>query len=450
MPIGRDETLIRGIEMRGTVLILTIISLLYATEDTITDSTTLPTESVVEEVSQAKDTSLQEIDLTTWNHPVKTLLTKKNITITRVVLKNKVYPLFYISSLSQRLTPQKQGEVLQLFADIFTANGYWSYTLIDSESGDKAVIEGDREKKAIKTFLINDDPAFFDNLKKKQRETIHKAVLLTDPKLKEHHIHLTEDIDGDNSPEVVTLVSDRVFLYSWSGTLKQIGELDPSLAVMYAVDSVRTVIIDESKDEKSILLYLRHTGSGALGYGLFSFDGKKSDVIWVNFPSTSGSGNRTLADMDDDNILEDVTTFELMGKQHRIIAMYQEIGTNDDNYITTSGYGPKGFVHPKTAEDLILSYLEAVSLTVHNNCDYATEISELSTKNMKYDEKNPLFSYLHPNAIASYTPSLTLKENFRNGNEILYTFRLSLDTENKSYYCSVVKDGDALKIDSIE
>lgn len=435
--------------MRFLQLILITIFVALATNDStvpVSDTMYIPIPGESPTVSGG----LKEVDLQSWSHPTRVVLEKSSLSITKVILKDDVYPLFHVTNLPSLLTTPKETEAQQLFVDLFSANGHWPFSLIDISSGDTIKVEGDREKRAITTIEINGNPQYFETLKKKHLARMYEAIFSSNEQTKREHLSVTEDLNGDNSPEVVSLVADVVTLYSWNMGLEKIGELDPDLSTMYTVDSIKTIQIDESKDEKSIILYLHHTGSGAEGYSLFSYTGKKIKRVETNFPSTTGAGNRSLADMDDDNVLEAVTSYEIEGKQHRIIAMYQEIGSKDDLYTTTGVYGPKGFVHPKTAEDLILSFLEAVSLSAHFDCDFAKEISELSTSNMKYDSKSPLYSILNPSSIAAYPPSLELKENFKNGNEVLYTFRLSSDPENRSYYCSVVKDGEKLKIDSIE
>lgn len=436
--------------MRFLLLIFITYSLAFASTDTNSVAQTPVTDTVGESDTQVEDTTLQELNLAEWNHPARTVLEKNGLKVTGVVLKDKVYPRFYVDGFASLLSTNREVEALQLFTELYKANGYWPYSLIDSTSEAVVMIEGDKEKKAITKYTINGSVTYFDDLRKEELTKIHSAIMATDPALKDIHIQFSEDLNGDKSPEIVTLKDDIVALFSWNGELQEHGELDPKLATMYTIDSVQSIYIDQSKEEKSIILYMHHTGSGAEGYALFNYDGKKSTLLETNFPSTTGAGNRSLADMDDDKILEAVTTFEIEGKQQRIISMYQEIGATDDTYITTSGYGEKGFVHPQRVEDLIISFIEAVSLTINYNCDYSKEISKLSTKNMKYNEESPLYKILNPSSIAAYPPSLELKENFKNGNEILYTFRLSGDSENRSYYCNIIRDGDLFKVDSIE
>lgn len=94
----------------------------------------------------APETVITDIDQ--WKHPTKAVFLGKGIAIQRVVLVDKTKPIFHVTF---PVTPGTcdTSELNQTLRDVSKANGYWSYTIIDSTSKStflKAEVVGDPKK----------------------------------------------------------------------------------------------------------------------------------------------------------------------------------------------------------------------------------------------------------------------------------------------------------------
>ena len=92
-------------------------------------------------------TGCVEVDLSSWNHPTKSLLIKKGVKLEQVQLCNKKrYPVFYVEF---PYDPQGQTKdyFLPLYADMKKANGGWPYSFV--ATSDNTIVSVKYEKKAM-------------------------------------------------------------------------------------------------------------------------------------------------------------------------------------------------------------------------------------------------------------------------------------------------------------
>lgn len=419
--------------MRFFLLLILIVCTCYAVND------------IDSAVSQNKN-DVTTVDLSTWNHPTKQVFTNWNLPVCSLTLKEKTYPTFYVKGLSAYFSLAKKQTLGNLLSQLYKENGYWDFSLIDSSSLESVEIKGDRENKTISTLLINGSPDFYIN---KKSEIIFN-IITEDSTVTASDIKTLMDIDLNGILDVIIKKDGAAHLYNWDSSLTHVSELDPNLSVVYEVTDVKIVTVSPKDSTPHIQLEMTHH-SGCTGYTLFKLRKNKLEIIETNYPSNTGAGDRTLSDIDEDGTLESVTVYNISSVQERVIKNYQEVGATDHQYKTKSGYSEKGFVHPDSAAGVILSYITAVTLTENFDCDYTEEIKALSTSEMEYSAEHPLYNILGPSSIQAYKPELDLKTEFVNGKNYMYSFVLSLDSEEKRYFCNLVSGDDSLlRVDSIE
>lgn len=99
-------------------------------------------------------------DISSWNHPAKTIFNREGIKINKVVLKdNKTYPVFYVT-LNKDLNSSNKDYYTKLMKDIALANGYWDYEIIDESRGADIKVTC-KDKKSVDKISYNKDANYF-------------------------------------------------------------------------------------------------------------------------------------------------------------------------------------------------------------------------------------------------------------------------------------------------
>lgn len=99
-------------------------------------------------------------DISSWNHPAKTIFNREGIKINKVVLKdNKTYPVFYVT-LNKDLNSSNKDYYTKLIKDIALANGYWDYEIIDESRGADIKVTC-KDKKSVDKISYNKDANYF-------------------------------------------------------------------------------------------------------------------------------------------------------------------------------------------------------------------------------------------------------------------------------------------------
>lgn len=99
-------------------------------------------------------------DISSWSHPVKTILNRESIKINKVVLKNnKTYPVFYVT-LNKDLNSSNKEYYTKLIKDIALANGYWDYEIVDESRGADIKVTC-KDKKSVDKISYNKDANYF-------------------------------------------------------------------------------------------------------------------------------------------------------------------------------------------------------------------------------------------------------------------------------------------------
>lgn len=129
--------------IKRIVLIITFILLLAACK-------TEPTPSFITSTPSVLTDKTVITDITNWQHPVKDVLERNKVKITKLELtRNKTYPTFYVqipNSLSI------EDYACDLLDPISEANAYWDYTLIDENIKVTIDVKNDKDKMSIKMF----------------------------------------------------------------------------------------------------------------------------------------------------------------------------------------------------------------------------------------------------------------------------------------------------------
>ncbi|MEN9353576.1 MAG: hypothetical protein RL318_901 [Fibrobacterota bacterium] len=99
-------------------------------------------------VTFAASHQVEIVDIQKWKHPTKDVFLKKGISIQRVVLVDKIKPIFHVKF---QVTPGTcdTGALNNTLREISKANAYWTYVVVDSSSTSvflKAEVGGDPQK----------------------------------------------------------------------------------------------------------------------------------------------------------------------------------------------------------------------------------------------------------------------------------------------------------------
>jgi hypothetical protein len=102
--------------------------------------------------SRAKDCTT--VNLETWRHPTKTVFEKFKINLEKVELcNNKVYPIFSFSAQYDPRLRATDSFFLKLYSNLATANGWWSYALVDTLDDLVIFVDLDKSAREIRTNI---------------------------------------------------------------------------------------------------------------------------------------------------------------------------------------------------------------------------------------------------------------------------------------------------------
>ena len=99
-------------------------------------------------------------DMSTWQHPVRVVLEKNKVTLSKVELHNNgKFPIFFVNFPFDPQSSATSQYFKKLYLDVLQANGYWSYAFNDDSDDLIISVHWDRK---IKKMTID----YEDRLKK--------------------------------------------------------------------------------------------------------------------------------------------------------------------------------------------------------------------------------------------------------------------------------------------
>jgi hypothetical protein len=89
-------------------------------------------------------------DIRNWHHPVKTVLQKNKVEISKVELHDKTFAVFYVKKFPyDPMLGHNDNYFHALYLDTLEANGFWSYAFVDQEGGHRINITWDKKTKTM-------------------------------------------------------------------------------------------------------------------------------------------------------------------------------------------------------------------------------------------------------------------------------------------------------------
>ena len=89
-------------------------------------------------------------DIVAWNHPVKAVFAEHKIPLYKVeLLKNKTYPIFFVSLPYDPQSSETSDYYNQLYAELLETNGWWSFALNDNRDNILIKVNWDKTKKEM-------------------------------------------------------------------------------------------------------------------------------------------------------------------------------------------------------------------------------------------------------------------------------------------------------------
>jgi hypothetical protein len=125
---------LRGI-LIGGILLFWVIGSFFAVGMAIADDLTV--------ISNIKE----------WQHPVKDVLNKHKVTLYKVELYNKTYPIFYVRFPYDPWLGHNDKFFKPLYYETLRANGFWDYSFIDPSFQCKINIKWDKKSKTLTESL---------------------------------------------------------------------------------------------------------------------------------------------------------------------------------------------------------------------------------------------------------------------------------------------------------
>jgi len=106
--------------------------------------------------AQAKTSEAEVItDIAAWKHPVKEVLIKNKVKITKLkLLDNKKYPVFYVKLPYDPQSSETNAYFYQLYAEILEANAWWSYALYVEQDQIQIEINWDKVKEEMTVNIV--------------------------------------------------------------------------------------------------------------------------------------------------------------------------------------------------------------------------------------------------------------------------------------------------------
>ena len=94
-------------------------------------------------------------DIASWKHPVKEVLTRHKVQLSKVNLtKNNKYPVFYVTLPYDPQSSETSEYFNQLYAEVLEANGWWSYAFHDEQDQIQIEINWDKSKKQMSIDIV--------------------------------------------------------------------------------------------------------------------------------------------------------------------------------------------------------------------------------------------------------------------------------------------------------
>ena len=91
-----------------------------------------------------------------WNHPTKAIFNKYKIELVKVELsRGKTYPTFFVKMPYDPLSSQNDSYYNKVLLEILKANGWWDYSLNDSQDGVIISIKWDKRQKTMQKDFIS-------------------------------------------------------------------------------------------------------------------------------------------------------------------------------------------------------------------------------------------------------------------------------------------------------
>ncbi len=94
-------------------------------------------------------------DIKGWNHPVKQVLQKHKVILTKVELHNQTYPVFYVRFPYDPWFGHNDKYFRPLYYETLKANGFWDYALVDPSFDCRINITWDKKTKTMSEGMNN-------------------------------------------------------------------------------------------------------------------------------------------------------------------------------------------------------------------------------------------------------------------------------------------------------
>ena len=92
-----------------------------------------------------------------WRHPVKDILQRHKVTIYKVELHNKTYPIFYVRFPYDPRLGHNDKYFKPLYYETLKANGFWNYAFIDRSFQCRINITWDKKSRTLTESLDDID-----------------------------------------------------------------------------------------------------------------------------------------------------------------------------------------------------------------------------------------------------------------------------------------------------
>ncbi len=344
--------------------------------------------------------STVDLDLATWSHPVRSVLEQNSLNITNVTLTNSTYPHFYLETLDDFLSLEKEAELKQLLWKIFKSNGYWDFSLIDHKQNMEISVLGDRKNRDIISVRFNDNIDFYDSLNTVNVNEFKSKHLLSDS------IITVGDIESDGILETVVQRGDEYLLMRIIAVSSEVlCTLQCDISVVQEKIGARFVKVDVRDTFYAIRVDHYQMMNGGRGYSLFDVKDNRAELITFDFPNSTGSGRATLIDIDHDGVLEKVRAFYIEDTQQRYLASYTEL--NENTTFTKSRYVTP-FIYPQDDVSLIKSFIHSLAFNEEFGFDFRNEIKTLCSSDYSKEGSIELLDRLSPTNIISYGSGLEI------------------------------------------
>ena len=96
-------------------------------------------------------------NISQWQHPVKDILQRHKVTIYKVELYNKTYPIFYVRFPYDPRLGHNDKYFKPLYYETLKANGFWNYAFIDRSFQCRINITWDKKSRTLTESLDDID-----------------------------------------------------------------------------------------------------------------------------------------------------------------------------------------------------------------------------------------------------------------------------------------------------